>query len=266
MLMKNRLITALIYIPLLVVCMYFYNRPLPLAAAILSLFCALALKEFYSIAEKHNAKPNYILGAISVVALFFAPYVDVRDLRIVILVITVFIAAVLSMRDKDFESGTKSWIWSIAGVVYLGFLPSYFVSLGLLSEKSTELFWTIFTVFGIDTFSFFVGSLLGKHKFAPVISPKKSWEGLVGGFIGAYVVGLGIWKWLDMPLELWQRSIIIYVMFVFAVLGDLFESYLKRSVNEKDASHFLPGHGGFMDRLDSQVFCPISVYYLLLFM
>ena len=113
-----------------------------------------------------------------------------------------------------------------------------------------------------DTGAYLSGSLLGKHKLFPRISPKKSWEGSIGGALltvaGAVVISLfygfmNVWQWVGMAL----------VVVVFGTFGDLTESMVKRHLGIKDSGKMLPGHGGILDRLDSMLFAiPAVVMYL----
>ena len=113
---------------------------------------------------------------------------------------------------------------------------------------------------GFDSGSYIVGSLIGHHTIMPSISPKKSWEGFVGGYCFALV---GFW------LIAWERGAQVSFLFaliftalaaLFALAGDLFESYLKRRASIKDSGTILPGHGGFLDRFDGILFTAVLFY------
>ena len=105
-----------------------------------------------------------------------------------------------------------------------------------------------------DTGAYFVGSHCGKHLLMPAISPKKSFEGLLGGLVIGTLAGL--LEVLFMPNLSWQKilfwTLLSVVLVLVSVLGDLFESLIKRVYDAKDSGSLLPGHGGFLDRLDSQ--------------
>lgn len=113
-----------------------------------------------------------------------------------------------------------------------------------------------------DTFAYLSGMAFGKHKLIERVSPNKTIEGLIGGIIGALIVGyiLSLF-WQDLSLLQWLAFALLIA--VFGTLGDLFESVLKRSANVKDAGNIIPGHGGILDRLDSFLFAaPIGYFYL----
>jgi phosphatidate cytidylyltransferase len=114
---------------------------------------------------------------------------------------------------------------------------------------------------GSDTGAYFAGRALGKRKLAPKISPGKTWEGFVGGMIAslAFAVLAHYWFFRELPLK-WALPLAA-AMNVLGVLGDLVESALKRGSDAKDAATLLPGHGGFLDRLDSLLFNAPLLYY-----
>lgn len=142
---------------------------------------------------------------------------------------------------------------SAASLFIIGYIPllASFVGLILAEEHGVAKVVLVFMgIVGSDTGGYIVGSLLGKHPMAPVISPKKTWEGLAGSFLLAgivavvFVATVTTWPW-------WYGLLLAAVVVVFGTAGDLIESMIKRDVGIKDMGSFLPGHGGVMDRLDS---------------
>jgi phosphatidate cytidylyltransferase len=121
------------------------------------------------------------------------------------------------------------------------------------------LFVLVITWVG-DTAAYFVGRAMGKHKLAPVLSPKKTWEGSIASILGAMLVGLGFSKWLNVPLP--QLLAMAAVGNVAGQAGDLLESAYKRSAGVKDSGSLLPGHGGVLDRIDALILAiPVVWYY-----
>ena len=142
---------------------------------------------------------------------------------------------------------------SAASLFIIGYIPllASFVGLILAEDHGVAKVVLVFMgIVGSDTGGYIVGSLLGKHPMAPVISPKKTWEGLAGSFLLAgivavvFVATVTTWPW-------WYGLLLAAVVVVFGTAGDLIESMIKRDVGIKDMGSFLPGHGGVMDRLDS---------------
>jgi phosphatidate cytidylyltransferase len=144
---------------------------------------------------------------------------------------------------------------SSASLFIIGYVPllASFVGLVLAQEHGVAKVVAMFMcIVASDTGGYIAGATLGKHPMAPVVSPKKTWEGLVGSFVLAGVVGT-----LDMVYVVhqpwWQGVVLAVVVVIFGTAGDLIESMIKRDVGIKDMSSFLPGHGGVMDRLDSML-------------
>ena len=263
--MLKRILTALVLLPIVGLCIWFNNAPLPLFAILLTVACELGLKEFYDISEMLGHKPNRVIGHVSVALLIFSYYYTVvmvnwfshySNAFMVSFILMAVIAAVTicwMLRSNDLKEGLNSCAWTLFGIIYMGLLPSFFVYLGAVEQGAYLLIFAMVNVFAIDIFSFFVGVPLGRHHFAPRLSPKKTVEGLIGGFAGLIGVSILLNHILGLEYAIWQ--ILIYCMFLFpaAVFGDLVESFLKRAADLKDSSHLLPGHGGMLDRLDSLV-------------
>ena len=141
---------------------------------------------------------------------------------------------------------------------------------GLPIDRGEILFWVIMLgTWASDTFAYFAGSAFGKHKLCPSISPNKSVEGAVAGFIGCVLVIMGSLHYLN-TAGVFQGSLMLSVLLGFGVaivapLGDLVESVLKRSFGVKDSGKIFPGHGGVLDRCDSLLFAMPVGYYVFLF-
>ncbi|HEX2952953.1 MAG TPA: phosphatidate cytidylyltransferase [Bacillota bacterium] len=153
----------------------------------------------------------------------------------------------------------------ILGVVYPGLLLSYIILIRRLPEPFGFhlLIFTYIITWGCDTGAFFVGTLFGKHKLMPRISPNKSIEGAIGGVIIGSAAAIIYSSIVGIPWFPW--AILAPVGTVIAQLGDLFESLLKRAAHVKDSGQFLPGHGGVLDRFDSLIFVAPFIYYFALF-
>ncbi len=153
-------------------------------------------------------------------------------------------------------------LWTI-GIVYcvLPFILGYLV----LFQNGNPYDWRmplgiVMINYMSDTAAYFSGKYLGKHLFSPSISPKKTWEGAIGGFIGAWVIGIGLFYFAGQTQ--WNWLIITGIISIFNQPGDLIESVIKRSVNKKDSGNLIPGHGGILDRVDSLLtIFPIIYFY-----
>jgi phosphatidate cytidylyltransferase len=159
------------------------------------------------------------------------------------------------------------WAWSIAGALYVGWMLGHWGRLYVLPSGRDLVVFGMFVTFFYDTFAYFVGRAIGRHKLAPRLSAKKTWEGAVGGLVMAIVGGLLIrFAYLRLcggfPLPLSFVVPASVLIAVAAQTGDLVESALKRSAGAKDSGGILPGHGGMLDRFDSLLFTGPMLYYL----
>ena len=157
----------------------------------------------------------------------------------------------------------------IGGPVYLGFLLAHALTLAEVGDIGPVyelgrnwLLFALLVTFATDTGAYLTGRAIGKHKMAPTVSPNKTWEGAVGGFIGAVIAALALDQFLNLGLARWQPPLIGATVGIVAQAGDLFESRLKRISQVKDTGSSIPGHGGILDRLDSLLITIPAVYYL----
>jgi phosphatidate cytidylyltransferase len=170
--------------------------------------------------------------------------------------------------EQGRDQAATDFAVSLAGIFYLGWLGSYFIS---LRELPNGVFWILLVLpatWIADSGAYSVGRRIGRHKLAPRLSPNKSWEGYFGGILSG-VVGTALlaaliqWVFGDQigvtPL---RGALIGLVMGVVPTLGDLGESMIKRQVGVKDSGTLLPGHGGAFDRIDSWLWAAALGYYL----
>ena len=166
-------------------------------------------------------------------------------------------------------SSTRAPTTAAVGSTVLG---SAWIGLGLgfvllLRQMHTEgrliAFTVVLSVFAADTLAYLTGRLAGRHRLAPRLSPKKTWEGLAGGAAaGIFVTFIALYDTRDKYLSVWQAVVLGLVVVTAAVLGDLFESALKRDLEVKDTGRLLGGHGGILDRVDALLFAAPAAYFL----
>ncbi len=162
----------------------------------------------------------------------------------------------LLLARKTLDGSLVDWALTMAVPFYIGWPLSFFLRLrGSEAGFSQGFWWTLVVLGGVwayDSAAFFTGAYLGRHKLATPASPSKTWEGVIGGIIGAVAVTLLITRTLNIPF---YHAIILGVLISIAgQIGDLAESLIKRQTHVKDSSHLIPGHGGILDRIDSQLF------------
>jgi phosphatidate cytidylyltransferase len=156
----------------------------------------------------------------------------------------------IQLLTKGPEGFVQSATATTFSLLYLPFLGGFLI---LLAKPSTglERVMTFVVLVGCnDTFGYIVGVLLGKHPLVPLISPKKSWEGLIGSLVFTVIGGAFAFKYI-MDMHWWIGAIVGLMIVFTATCGDLIESAMKRDLHLKDMGTLLPGHGGVLDRLDS---------------
>ncbi len=155
---------------------------------------------------------------------------------------------------------TKALVVGIAAL-YFGITLAHAAPLAAEDDGRRWILFAILGTFAVDTGAYFVGRAIGRHKLAPKISPKKTWEGVFGGAAAAIGVLLALGAILDLPIAVWEAALLGLAITVSGVLGDLFESWLKRKANVKDSGRIIPGHGGILDRIDSLAPNLVVVYW-----
>ena len=224
--------------------------------------------EYWRIFKQGGYFPSRIFLILSVVALSAARHAFAFQHSDIIL--TAAVIASMGAYLFRYEAGeTKSgvdMVVTIGGILYIGWLGAYFVSLRDLPDG---LWWVmlIIPLIGLeDAGAYFIGSRWGKHPLAPRISPRKSREGYIAGVITGALGGMGLaalWH-LQAPAITWDKGLILgIILSIICPLGDLGESMLKRQFNVKDAGTILPGHGGMLDRIDAWLWAVPIGYYLI---
>jgi phosphatidate cytidylyltransferase len=275
--MKLRVITAVVGIPLLLAFVYFDFRVdaswfsrVPLLILLVGAAAALGAVEFSRLATHAGARPLTVFGVIWAVLFVVAALFDVdwaTGSLLASAAVLPLVWLVIFRRDTCFQS----WVWTLTGILYLGWTLGHYVALRQLDHGRELVILAVFTTFACDTSAFFVGRAWGRHHMAPAISPHKTWEGAIGGFVGAVAAALALRSLLSLgdwslPLNYVEAIAVGCLIGVVAQLGDLLESLLKRRAGVKDSGNLIPGHGGVLDRIDSLVFTGVIVYYFVLWM
>lgn len=258
---KTRIISGVILLSLLLVILIFGNTTIVNIAV--SIVGMIAISEYFN-AFKNKDKIDRILGLILAVAIAFLDFIPEEALTLIapIVIAILFIKIIVTNMKANYVNTAVSGF----GILYvLGFLV--FIPLLYAEEDGKFLIWYLaFASWGTDTFAYFVGSLIGKHKLTP-ISPKKSVEGSIGGIIGAVILSLiytiFINKYAGLDISYLAILGITVLLSILSQIGDLAASTIKRFVKIKDFGDIIPGHGGMLDRIDSIIFIAPFAYYLL---
>jgi len=264
-----RLVTAVVYAAVVLGAIWFgANGPLgryePIVlGVVLGVFAGFAAAEFYALSRRESRLPNDVFGVVAAVAMpVFAALWGMAGLTAVV---TALIAASLVWHVAFVRVRTADTALTVFGAVYTGFLLAYLVLiLRVFSAGMVLAFAVVISVWANDSLAYLVGSTLGRHKISPRISPKKSWEGFIAGMLGTVAVWVGMALLIPatgvgVPLAASVGVVVGVAVFV----GDLFESRMKREAGVKDSGNLLPGHGGFLDRLDSFILVFLVAYWIL---
>ncbi len=226
----------------------------------------LCCSEFFRICRMGGRMPNETIGLAAAILFPLAAYAEgLLALTLVIFVLLMACACWYVFTPRA----------TISDVTVTAFGPLYtslaFASVVLIRKVDPGLGGAILTlvvmlsIWANDALAYVVGSLFGSHKLAPRISPNKSWEGFFGGLVGAVAVWVGLDLFFANSLGVPLAVLCGLVTGLASVVGDLFESRIKRGVGVKDSGNLLPGHGGLLDRSDSMLFGCMAAYFLLLF-
>jgi len=252
-------------------------------AAVVALAMVLGLVELYGALRQGGYRPRLAVGLacalLLMLAIAFRSFLMFDPLfpAITIAIVGSLIAQLTRHQE---EGALASWALTLAGALYLSWLFSHFILLRALDiplrpgwltplnlgiEPGAAWIYFVLAITWIqDTAAYFAGKNLGRHKMAPVLSPKKTWEGAAGGLLGSVVAGMFCVPLLGLPITLAQAGLLGLVGGIAGPLGDLAESMIKRQVGLKDAGNLIPGHGGILDRADSVLFTGPVLYYLIL--
>lgn len=257
--LKQRVLTGVIGLSVFLVLLYFGGIPLTIVVFLGSL---LGLFEYMRCMGLEKG-PLFYLTAVMDALAFLLTLLFGREMLVFCIVLCFLLIAGIVVLKFDAVRIDR------AAAAFMGFvyIPVVLILFVLLREKSlTYVLFAIIAAWGSDTFAFFAGKALGKHKMAPVLSPKKTWEGFAGGILGVAVLSLIVAivlkeKLSQLPVPVLTVTVVTAVASVFGVAGDLFASAIKRTYGIKDYGTIFPGHGGMMDRIDSLIFCTPVIYF-----
>lgn len=266
--LRTRLITVAFLVPPVIFLVWYSVITATLLAV---LWGGLAAWEFYHNINHEEMRPLSILGIVLTVLFIIHPLIASVYYLPLLLTASVIVPLLWLLIGRFRENNFARWSWTIAGAIYIGWLLSHLIGLRAafnlpqLSDPAARnwTFYALVTTIFSDSMAYFTGRKLGKHHLAPRVSPGKTWEGAAGGIFGAIIAAFlfTLPSPLGLDAGLTRLVLLGIAASVFGQTGDLVKSLYKRNMGVKDSSQLLPGHGGFLDRLDSHLFAGVLIYY-----
>ena len=282
----KRVATAAVLIPVVVGLVLFVSTAI--VTMVLALVILLALFEYFALGDAMGHRAYRLWTAACALAVLFLQWLNtavrwgefggiVYPSRLVwilhrffpraedgIFLFVIGIAVLTLATKRPIVEALPSAGISASGLLLIAFPLTYAIRLHALGREGPRLLlFTLVVIWASDTVAYFAGRALGKHPFAPHLSPKKTWEGAVAGFASCIAVAFAFAHFLPIPLTMLLGA--AAVANVAGQAGDLVESAYKRSAGVKDSGALLPGHGGILDRIDALIFAiPVVWYYFVL--
>ncbi|MGE5400042.1 MAG: phosphatidate cytidylyltransferase [Ignavibacteriales bacterium] len=263
----TRTLVSVVTIPLILLACYFGGL---FFLAFVTVIGLIAFYEFSGMAKNKNSYVARVPGLLIVLTVITNAYFRYVDFQVLVYLIVALLLIYELFRNR--ESAILNLGSTLIGIFYIGlfagsiieireFFRDNYVNGGLL------IISILITIWVCDSGAFFLGSAFGKHKMFPRVSPKKSWEGAIAGFVFS-VIAMVILKIIVLDFITPGDAIVIGVLVgIIGQVGDLTESLLKRDASVKDSSNLIPGHGGIFDRFDSLLLAsPVVYIYLYFFM
>lgn len=258
---KTRLLSGIMLVIILIATVGYGGNVL---FGVLALISLIGVKELYQVVKVQNTLLGGV-GYLAVIAYYVLVYMEKIDLMVFLsILLLVLLMAVYVFSFPKFRAEQVMTVFF--GVFYVAVMLSFIYQTRMLADGA-YMVWLIFlSSWGCDTCAYCVGVLIGKHKMAPKLSPKKSIEGGIGGLAGAALLGalyaLAINKWGGASAGVGEYALICFVGGIISMIGDLAASAIKRNHEIKDYGKLIPGHGGILDRFDSVIFTAPVIYYL----
>ena len=261
---KKRMWTGMLFVPPIIVLIIV--GPHAVLPAMVLLATYFGLREFFTLALPHSRRVERLFGVglgLSLSGLIALGGTGWMSLFLIFLLVSL---SVLFMgTSRDLIPAVSNLGITLLGVLYVGFLLSHISLIRNMADGKVWALFLITTVWAGDISAFSGGSLFGRHKLYPKISPKKTVEGLIGAVVGSILTAL-VFSQLFIPQLNKGFCILAAIgLGLFGQMGDFTESMVKRSAQVKDSGSLFPGHGGMLDRLDSFLFSAPFLYYFLLY-
>jgi phosphatidate cytidylyltransferase len=263
-----RIGSALVFAPVLIALAFLGG---PYFVALVGLLIALGLSEFYAMMMERGLRPSGRLGVFMALVLCVFAYTGTPSQTNLLFTGGLLVIFCSELLRSEGERGIEPMAVTLFGILYVGWLSVHLVLLRELphalgqpyEQGATYVLLAFFLTWVCDTAAYGFGLWLGRRRLMPAVSPKKSVEGSIGGLVSTIAAAHLARLWFAPYLDLTHATLLGAAAGVFAQVGDLAESLLKRVSGTKDTSALIPGHGGILDRFDSLYFTAPLVYYYL---
>jgi phosphatidate cytidylyltransferase len=259
--MKTRIIVAVVAIPVVLTPIYLGGL---WSVLLFTLIGLVGGYEFYVLMDAGGYRPLRWLGLVWLAVLVLNAWPPVQVPYTLILTAGLLLAMCAALLER--ETPIATWMSTSIVAIYLGLMIGQALALRMLNDGFWLLMYGVLLTWANDTMALFTGIALGRHKLWPRISPKKTWEGTVGGWISAAVVGSLLAYLFPIEIGIAAGAAVGLACGALALLGDLSISMVKRQIGVKDTGALFPGHGGMLDRLDSLLFVIPFVYNTAVFL
>lgn len=248
--LKQRVLTAVLGIPLMVIVAYYGGIVFQLAIILVQL---VGLQEFFNFASP-TIHSQYTRVAFSIILIIYSIFFVGHEAQLGLFFLALLLTPVLFGVEEIVGLALAFW-----GITYVGLL-SFLVALRGLPQGFELVLWVFSVMWANDTAAYFIGKKWGHKKLVPRISPNKSWAGALGGCALALATAVGLNYFFHL-FELKQLIGAAFIVIVAGQWGDIVESALKRNAGVKDSGTILPGHGGILDRFDGLILASPAIYW-----
>ena len=255
----KRVLTALILIPILVYIVQF--APVAVCIGVIFVAMLLALQEYLSLVDipvSFRVVSSLIAATATLVHIWPQFYFVLLIGAMLLLMLALF-------SSLELAAGFRAAVSSFFGAAYVGGLMGFLIAVRMWNGGEDFLMMLLIIIWAGDSFAYFAGKSFGRHKLSPAVSPNKTWEGAIAGFVFGIVAAV-LCKFTFIPgIQLVHAIGLGAVVGISGQIGDLCESIVKRAAKVKDSGGMIPGHGGMLDRVDSLLFGAPAMYYYLSF-
>lgn len=262
--LPKRIATVLVILPVGLLFIHLGGMAFSLLVAIVLSICAFEYVRLFQMSKFSPSMALCIVGTFALAlhrAILGFNGVDALFSLLILAAITFY----MIMYERGQDTAATDFGITLGGIFYIGWIGSYLISLRNLPAGEWWFLLALPIVWLTDTGAYLIGSRFGRHQILPRLSPKKSWEGYLGGIAFGVLGGLGLsalWAQMTPAVTLERGLLLSLAVSVLTILGDTAESMIKRQAGAKDSGSILPGHGGMFDRIDSWIWAGVIAYYI----